>query len=102
VEGATVQDCFEQLAHLEDAFGAAAVCGLCGGRQLRHVVRENAGFKFFELHCKNPTCRGRLAFGQPKNTKGGLFVQRKDKDGHWKAHGGWEKWEPESNGHGNA
>lgn len=91
-EGQTLQDVFEQLSRLEEVFNLSA-CGLCKGTSLRHQVRVNEGYTFFELVCQNSDCRARFSFGQPKNVKGGLFPQRKEKDGSYKPNGGWVKYE---------
>jgi hypothetical protein len=93
-EGATIQEVFIQLAQMQDVFGRVEKCGVCGGTKIRYIVRENNNYQFFNLQCENADCRARFGFGQPKNVKGGLFPQYKDKDGNWKANCGWEKYEP--------
>jgi hypothetical protein len=95
VQGETQKDVFQQIASFQEVFEETA-CGACSGEDLRFVVRRNAADDdFFELHCQNPKCRARLAFGQHK--KGGsLFPSRKDKDGKYLDKGGWTRWNPET------
>ena len=45
-------DVFEQLSSLQEVFGETT-CGKCGKTDLRFVVRENDGNKFYELRCKS-------------------------------------------------
>ncbi len=94
-DGDTMADVFEQLAGMQEVFGYCERCGLCNSERLRYVVRENDGYKFFEVHCQNVDCRARFAFGQSKQHPGALFPQRKDKEGNAKPNQGWTRWEPE-------
>jgi len=81
---------FEELAKLQEVFGIDK-CGKCEGTDLRFVVRENDGNKFYELHCQK--CFARLAFGAHK--KGDtLFPKRKDGD-NYLPDNGWTKWDKE-------
>lgn len=97
VDGETPLDVFTKLAQLEEVFSIDR-CGLCGS-PVHHVAREASGFMFYELRCQNikKDCGAALRFGQPKEGKGILFVQKKDKQGQWKPNGGWEIYRgPES------
>jgi hypothetical protein len=87
VEGETVKDVFDELAGAEEVF-AIDQCGLCGTAGVRHVVRHVDKYSYYEAHCTNAECRARFAFGQSRDVPGGLFPQRKDKDGNWKPNGG--------------
>ena len=66
------------MAQIQEVFEEEN-CGVCGGTDLRYVVRVVDGNHFPELVCQNQTCRAKLAFGQ--NKKGGtIFPKRKMKD----------------------
>ena len=91
VDAETVKEAFEQLARASEIFGINS-CGACGAKFVRHIVRNVDDYTFYELKCLNQDCRARLAFGQSKSPKGGLFPSRKDKDGNWKKNDGWEIW----------
>ena len=93
-EGKTVKEVFTNLAQLEDAFSIGQ-CGLCGSA-VNHVVRTVDKYTYYEARCLNKACRAKFTFGQSKNTEGALFPQKKDKDGNWKANGGWEIWRPQA------
>jgi len=93
-EGQTVQEIFKGLASLSEVFRYDH-CAICNGIRLQFVARQNKGFNFFELRCLNEQCKARLSFGQPKDGKGGLFPQRKLKDGSYKPNNGWIRWEGE-------
>ncbi len=90
-DGETQTDVFQQLAALQEVFGRFDKCGKCGGTDLRFIVREDKDEnKYHEIHCQNPECRARLAFGQNKKG-GGLFPKRKDGD-NYLPDGGWLRW----------
>ena len=97
-EGATVADTFEALAHMVEVFGAQSKCGVCDSDNIRPIVREVDGNRFYELKCFNTNCRAKFAFGQHKNVKGSLFPQWSKGKGDKKAYkpnNGWEKYVPE-------
>jgi hypothetical protein len=73
------KDIFEKVAQYQEVFGTTK-CPACGGTDLRYVVREHDGNKYYELRCNNPDCRAKLAFGAHKagNT---LFPKK------------WVKWD---------
>lgn len=87
----------QQLSIWSEIFGHNK-CGACHKPDIRFVVREvakgNKKFKYHELHCTNPSCRSKLAFGQ-HNEGGTLFPKRKDDQGNYLPNGGWTKWKPE-------
>lgn len=91
-EAEDLQTLYVQLAALEEIFSIRR-CGLCGAEDIRHVLRENAGHRFFEVHCEAAGCHGRLALGIPKQGKG-LFPRRKDDKGQPLANGGWSRYTP--------
>lgn len=94
IESDTQKGLFQEIAAFQEVFDEI-LCGACSGEDLRFVVRNVDDNDFFELHCQNPACRHRLAFGQHK--KGGsLFPSRKDKEGKWLPKGGWTKWNPDT------
>jgi hypothetical protein len=95
--GETLQEVFSQVAALTEIFSITS-CGLCNAKPVRHVVRENDGFKFFEIHCANPACQARFALGQPKNVKGGLFPRRRDETKKLLPNNGWTRYQPAENG----
>lgn len=94
LHGETVKDIFEELAEVQEIFGMPPNCGVCENSEIAYRVRENGGNKFYELHCLTVSCRARFSFGQSKDQKS-LFPKRKDKDGNWLEHGGWERYRPE-------
>jgi len=111
VDGQTDTDLFAGLARAQEVFEHEK-CGKCNSTDLRFVVREVDGNKYYELHCRNLQCRARLAFGQAKEPKGELYPKRKftslgkneqkqrvkekeyaDKHFGYLEHNGWHKWE---------
>jgi hypothetical protein len=95
----TQADVFGQLAQFQEVFEESK-CGKCNSDDLRYVVRENDGNKYYELHCKK--CRAKLAFGQHKNEQKTLFPKRKAsandptglEKGAWLPDRGWLRWDP--------
>lgn len=97
-EGDTVKAVWKQLAILEEVF-CEKQCGKCQGNDLRFVVRNVDDNDFYELHCKNPKCRAKLAFGAHKKGES-LFPKRKTEDEETKKEvylpdNGWQKWDNE-------
>ena len=91
VEAGEIKDLFRQLAVIQEVFGAETNCGVCGSSTIRLQHRKVDDYDFYELLCTAQGCRARFSFGQAK--KGGaLFPKRKDEDGKWLPHGGWEKY----------
>ncbi|KKK51141.1 hypothetical protein LCGC14_3117930, partial [marine sediment metagenome] len=58
---------------------------------LKFVVRENEGNKFYEIRCND--CGARLSFGSHK-AKPTLFPKRKNDEG-WMLDRGWQRWSKE-------
>jgi len=83
-----VKEIFEQASVAAEVFGHS-VCKACGSPEVRPVVREVDGNKYYEMRCCNCPCR--LSFGQTKQG-GKLFPRRKSSDGNWIPNGGWEDW----------
>lgn len=92
LEGKSQADIFEQVAMFQEVFEQTE-CSRNGKKSdnVKFVVREVDDNKYFELVCQDPDPElrnARLSFGQHK--KGGsLFPKRKDKDGNWLKHNGW-------------
>ena len=95
VSGDTMKDVFTQLADLQEVFGITQ-CGKCENDDLQYTVRTVDDNDYYELRCKNLSCRARLSFGVNKKG-GGLFPKRKDKDDKWLPDGGWMKWDKDKN-----
>lgn len=100
LEGGNQKELFEAMASAAEIFGAHwECCGRCKNASFkpRPVVRLNTKKqKFFELHCTNPACRARFAFGQNQDSQT-LFPQRKfakshPQTGQYKPDGGWVKY----------
>ena len=95
-DAAGQKEIFSGLSQLSEIFGIDR-CGACGNDNIRFVVRQatkgNKKFDFYELHCQNPKCRSRLAFGQ-HSENGTLFPKRKDGDSYL-PNNGWVKYKKE-------
>lgn len=87
-EGDSQKDLFGQIASFQEVFGET-ICGKCGSKNLKFVVRTVDENDYYELRCLD--CGARLVFGVNKKG-GGLFPKRKDKEGKWLDHKGWVKW----------
>lgn len=106
IEAETQKEMFKNIASVQEVFSEEC-CGLCKGTELRFVVREVEGNEFPELHCLNPECKAKLAYGQAK-TGGVLFPIRKlvesgpeagkphRKTGKPGKHNGWTKYRGKS------
>lgn len=99
IEGANDKELFEAMAHATEVFGSHwQRCQACKSNfKPIPVVREVDGNRFYELHCTNPACRARFAFGQSKDMKT-LYPQRKypkshPRAGEYKDNNGWDIWE---------
>ena len=92
VEGGNSKELFKSLASAEEIFAADRQCGLCGGEDLRHRVRQTTDYEFFELVCF--ACSATLAYGQRKSD-GQLFPRRKGEDAKPLPNNGWAKWSKE-------
>lgn len=90
IEATDQKDMFERLASVQEVFGVTT-CGKCGNEDVKFVVRENEGNKFYEIHCQK--CYARLAMGSHK-IGGTLFPKRKDGD-EYLPDNGWTKWDKE-------
>lgn len=99
VEGVTQLDIFKQVATIQEVFSEQS-CGLCNDEDIMYVVRAVGKNIFPELHCKNPECGARLAFGMNQEPKlGSMYPKRKLlKDGKPSdkglagEHRGWSKF----------
>lgn len=98
-EGTQV-DVFREIANFQEIFEENR-CGKCGSEDIRYVVRtDDDDNKYHELHCRNPKCRAKLAFGQHKKTET-LFPKRRAgandqtglTKGEWLPDRGWLRWD---------
>ena len=99
IEGSTQMEVFKTISVVQEVFSESR-CGLCGCEEIRYVVREVKKKNFPEIHCQNPECRARLAFGQNQEPKvGWIYPKRKllkngkpDPKGDPGKHRGWSKY----------
>ncbi len=98
LDAPNIKELFEKMAEASEIFGYFDCCGNCKDTAFRPrpVVRLNKKKqKFYELHCTNPKCKARFAFGQNQDTPT-LFPQRKvPKSEEFKPNDGWVVWRPE-------
>jgi hypothetical protein len=78
VSGNTHTEIFDGMSQAQEVFGTGE-CGACQNKDIRYVVRENDGNKYYELHCTNPKCRARLPFGVSKAKAGELYPKKRFK-----------------------
>jgi hypothetical protein len=97
LEAPNSKEMFAAMAQVAEIFGSQfTMCGKCKDAKFvpRPVVRLNkAKESFYELHCTNPDCRARYAYGQGKDMKS-IFPQRKfsknhPQKGQYKPDNGW-------------
>jgi hypothetical protein len=93
-EASGQKEILQNLSVLSEIFSHSH-CGACRKPDIRYVVRETSKgtkkFQYYELHCQNPACRARLAFGQ--HSEGGtLFPKKKDDEGNYLPNNGWVKF----------
>lgn len=100
-EGANHKELWTEMSALGELFSPAnSICGVCGGKEVRPVVRDvstgegkkKEEYTYFEMHCQNTSCRARMAFGCSK-TGNALFPKKKDEEGKWLPNNGWAKYE---------
>src|ERR1700683_4973492 len=79
VEAASQRELFTEYAAAVEVFGETH-CGLCNSPEItpvvRTVVQGKESYDFYEMHCQNPQCRARLAFGVHKGGET-LFPHRR-------------------------
>ena len=63
-EGRDCGEVFEQLSAAQKTFEEDK-CGLCESAHIQYVVREEGGYKFYELRCKD--CYGKLTYGKSQD-----------------------------------
>ena len=111
-----IEEIFQTLGPLQEVFNSA-VCGKCGGKNIRFMHRKADGkYDIYEFMCESEytddhgrkrTCYAKLSLGQ--NDMGNLFPRRyeqeKGEDGKWRpkvdADGnkvwlpdsGWVRWD---------
>ena len=101
LNGGNHKDLFEQIAEVQEVFECETRCGCCAGMDrdggtygIRFRVRRVQKYVYYELHCQNPYCRARFAFGQ--NQEGGtLFPKRRDAEGNYLSNRGWTVYKPD-------
>ena len=86
------KEIFAQIAEFQDVFNNTE-CGLCGGDQIRFVVRgaktkQGKDVEYYEIRCVDRGCRARLSFGQSLDLKT-IFPKRKDDEGGYLPNNGW-------------
>ncbi len=59
---------FETMAELTSTFEDSQ-CGVCKSADIRYVIRKVEDNKFYEIHCQNPNCRAKVAYGHAKDGK---------------------------------
>lgn len=97
VTGESPKALFKEIAELQDIFEVEECCGICGS-DFKFKVRitgDRGEYSYYELACKNPTCRAQFSFGQSKDQKT-IFPKRKDDDGNWLPNRGWAKYVAEA------
>ena len=72
----TPEELFADLAAAYEIFDEFT-CGLCGSAHIRPVHRIAENYHFYEYHCQQPGCGGRLSLGQLNDESGALFPVRK-------------------------
>jgi hypothetical protein len=92
LESDNIKAMFDQLAAFQEIFDFGA-CGCCHQKQIRFVVRQVNGNKFYELHCE--LCKARKSFGQMR-VSGDLFPHRNDKAGNQLPNDGWYHYQREA------
>ena len=91
IEAPSPKELFKKIATVQEIFDTDKVCGACQSTRVRFKHRTVDDYEFFEISCED--CTARLQFGQLKKG-GGLFVKRRDDDGHELPNGGWEVYVP--------
>ncbi len=103
-EGANAHDLFKQISLFQETFEDSK-CGLCGSENLQYTHRVVEANDFYELVCKEKTCRAKLRFGTSKEDKK-MYPKRFKTDNKGKAvkdeqnkgvplgknKNGWVKW----------
>lgn len=84
LEWSNQKDLFEKLASIDEIFGYST-CPLVdkGGfsKNLKFVVREIDGNKYYEIQCKDPPY-AKLSFGQHRQSKT-LFPKKQEGGKYW-------------------
>lgn len=92
IEEDTQADMFAAIVSAEEVFGQGK-CEACGNTDVklnRRIVEDNS---FYEVVCQNPKCKAKLAMSQNKKG-GGLYPNRRNKEGAIVGKWGWAKYEP--------
>lgn len=97
VNADTQKELFEELASNQEIFSKVnTTCGVCQSEEtrfvVRHVEKDKDEFDYYEVHCQNPSCRAKLAFGVHQGKAGTVFPKRKDEDGKFLPNNGWTRY----------
>jgi hypothetical protein len=91
----TMKGLFEQVALLEEVFGAEDKCGCCGSSNIRFRIRKvtvkatGKEARYYELRCFD--CWSQFDFGVNEGESENLFPKR-FKEGKEIGKGGWYKY----------
>lgn len=89
---------FAQIAEIQSVFEADTSCGCCNSTEIKYIVRKSADKKgqvntYHEWACQNPGCRAKLAFGEYREPKGGLFAKTWNAESkRYYPYRGWKIW----------
>ena len=85
VEGANIEEVFDQMAEASELLSHGVKCGKTGNPDTIMRRRQSGEFTFYEFFC--PESGAALALGRTKS--GGFFPKTKDKAGNFLNNKGW-------------
>ena len=85
VEGANIEEVFDQMAEASELLSHGVKCGKTGNPDTIMRRRVSGDYTFYEFFC--PESGAALALGRTK--VGGFFPKTKDKAGNFLNHKGW-------------
>ena len=85
VEGANIEEVFDQMAEASELLSHGVKCGKTGNPDTIMRRRQSGEFTFYEFFC--PESGAALALGRTKS--GGFFPKTKDKAGNFLSNKGW-------------
>lgn len=85
VEGANMEEVFDQMAEASELLSHGVKCGKTGNPDTIMRRRQSGEFTFYEFFC--PESGAALALGRTK--LGGFFPKTKDKAGNFLSNKGW-------------
>lgn len=86
VEGANMEEVFDQMAEASELLSHGVKCGKTGNPDTIMRRRQTSEYTFYEFFC--PESGAALALGRTKNGNG-FFPKTKDKAGNFLPHKGW-------------